>query len=116
MVYSAETGSIPSAKKAEVSTHTPGPWLLEKSHDDGTFTIWTRQPHTGELAVVMTEDINGKWPVAANARLMAASPELLAALRRLLAATDNANTPTHGQDCRCVFHEALTAIAKATGQ
>lgn len=63
--------------------YTPGPWLVQAERD-GTFTVWTRQPYTGSLATVIDEDINGPYPAKANARLIAAAPELLDALLALL--------------------------------
>jgi hypothetical protein len=84
--------------------HTPGPWNIS-----GTDT------RTGAPAMV-----SGKGDAAicdlyrrnpdneANARLIAAAPELLAALERLMASQLGAIPPN-------VVHEVVTAIAKATG-
>ena len=58
---------------------TPGPWLVQDERD-GDWAVWTRQPHTGTLAVVRGEDINGAYPAAANATLIAAAPILYKAL------------------------------------
>lgn len=60
-------------------THTPGPWLTQKE-PDGEWSVWTRQPHTGTLATIHPEDMNGKYPAEANAILMACAPALLNAL------------------------------------
>tara|TARA_R110000868_G_scaffold263743_2_gene522389 strand:- start:2007 stop:2321 length:315 start_codon:yes stop_codon:yes gene_type:complete len=68
--------------------HTPGPWLVQAERN-GTFTVWTRQPYTGSLATVIDEDINGPYPAKANARLIAAAPDMLEALRRMVEIDDD---------------------------
>jgi len=56
-----------------------------------------------------------KWQAEyANARLIAAAPDLLAALKRLLPMMYQAPVG-HQPDCRCVTCEARAAIAKAEG-
>jgi len=68
--------------------HTPGPWLVGRGDTKGEFSVWTRQPHTGTLATVHDEDINGQFPAEANARLIAAAPALHAALEKLASDED----------------------------
>lgn len=51
-----------------------------------------------------------------NARLIAAAPELLAAIKRLLVASYPGTERHHETGCRCVIHEAQVAIAKAEGR
>jgi len=48
-----------------------------------------------------------------NARLIAAAPDLLAALERLLGNVSKGNEVWHDPLCHCVIHEARAAIAKA---
>lgn len=91
--------------------HTPGPWLWEFDRDGGGYVVWTRQPHTGELATVHQEDINGPYPAKANARLIAAAPALLEALRALLADS----YPIGDAEDPAIREQALAAIALATG-
>lgn len=99
--------------------HTPGPWLWEKDHDTGGYVVWTRQPHTGELATVNPDDINGKWPAKANAHLIAAAPDLLEACQNMRGLYD---TPVErrrrSEDP--LYDDAVSqlraAIAKATGE
>ena len=84
--------------------HTPGPWLVQAERS-GTFTVWTRQPYTGSLATVIDEDINGPYPAKANARLIAAAPDMLPC-------------PTcrgaHPELCSDVFHIAHPAPLKTS--
>ena len=93
--------------------HTPGPWDVVVKGWRSTFTI-SYQPSGcfGEVAEVYRE---------ADARLIAAAPELLAALREAVievTSVAGAVTPTTGmvlnaQDC---LKRATAAIAKAEGR
>lgn len=72
-----------------VSQHTPGPWCVDKSAaysvDRGHVAISANQ-HTA-LAQVVVRMVDDDEPLpsgVANARLIAAAPELLAALREVL--------------------------------
>lgn len=59
-----------------ITQHTPGPW----THTPGQDTVWARD---GELLVARTDYTRGRMAInedEANARLIAASPEMLAAL------------------------------------
>lgn len=88
-----------------MSTHTQGPWTVRKEGDSGWIDIV--QADTGE-----------RWPLPfaackhfdqeANARLIAAAPDLLEALQFVLSA--------HGEQLDLAFQQAHVAIAKATGQ
>lgn len=86
--------------------HTPGPWQAIK---------WTCNAPTTVLVDDFTEftkkRVVAECSKTADARLIAAAPELLAALRAMLTHMgmdeDEWNKPT--------FDQARTAIAKATG-
>lgn len=97
-----------------MSKHTPGPWLIEAQNchtgdiatvhhtTNGWVTIYA--PHWAETGMEPPEQ-------SANARLIAAAPDLLDALR--LAVRQNSHDMMlTGEELR--FCEA--AIAKATGQ
>jgi hypothetical protein len=82
---------------------TPGPW------------VWW--PKTGILA---TESRDGRWIVSgelssanaeANARLIAAAPELYEALKGIIGWC-----PTDNQRSIAAFDKALAALAKARGE
>jgi hypothetical protein len=84
-------------------THTPGPWTLHpggipyvKCGDDG--------PAFGP--VVMAKGLS---EMMANARLIAAAPDLLAALKALVPADFDEHPGDFAQD----WHDARIAIAKA---
>lgn len=77
---------------AEVATtgdHSPGPWHLWESRDCQPHRVFIRQgigtydvPHFGYINDVSAEAL-------ANARLIAAAPDLLSALQRLAFHADN---------------------------
>ncbi len=97
-----------------MSKHTEGPWYADDA--DGSYGVWSEE---GPL-VALTQ--RGMYPNArpltdsetdANARLIAAAPDLLAACRATLAHMydDETDAPTAAQ-----LTEQLTrAIAKAEG-
>lgn len=92
------------------SKHTPGPWLVANTHDayavrgdDGMRPIAYIEPSEITFAgkeVTTPED-------KANARLIAAAPELLAALEDLLAPYNMA------EEYQAKIAHARAAIAKA---
>ena len=92
--------------------HTPGPWKI--TEDDYGHEHWFGGAGEGQICV--NGWVNGgckkypsKWrKLQANARLIAAAPELLAALKAL---TDNGRVPPTG----AAFSKARAAIAKAEG-
>lgn len=90
--------------------HTPGPWTCHCSDwNDGAYYIEEVESQllrNGELNPI-NDGIND-----ANRRLIAAAPELLAALKEILAETNGSNPSHIGQDR--AFTIARAAIAKAT--
>jgi hypothetical protein len=79
--------------------HTPGPWEFLPP-DDGNCGAITAK--TGWICDFAEE------PSDANARLIAAAPDLLEALQHLMVA--------HGEQLDYAFQQAQEAIAKATGE
>ncbi len=68
---------------AAAEAATPGPWLSQREQGSGEYTVWTRQPHTGTLASIHAEDINGNFPAEANAAFIAlANPQTITQLIR----------------------------------
>ena len=85
--------------------HTPGPWFTEATSKIGHVAICDSDGFT----------ICNPSPMGAdNARLIAAAPDLLAALRLILDSEE-----THGDSVVCDFETlqsvARAAVAKATG-
>ena len=60
--------------------HTPGPWV-EQPEPDGAFTIWAGER---QLSEIQPDDMGDALPAEANARLIAAAPELLDALWQIV--------------------------------
>lgn len=95
--------------------HTPGPWAFDGSHRIDALQFRVPSPHKiknddgteREFMLGLVALPYGCEPgaVEANARLIAAAPEMLQALRELQA---NPNDPR-------AHRSALDAIAKATG-
>lgn len=108
--------------------HTPGPWKITDKID-GQFA-YTPRIHVGPAVVYYTagyhtakQDSEFKAIADANARLIAAAPDLLAALERLSFAAECRDN-TMGDACRLIEvkaelasanQQARAAIAKATG-
>jgi hypothetical protein len=85
-----------------MSKHTPGPWRYSEAYgyiDSVNDTIV-------DLGDVRTETER------ANARLIAAAPELLAACKFLLTQCNSAGLDTLGGPFQAEFHEARAAIAQ----
>lgn len=108
--------------------HTPGPWMVSKNGAQGsTFLVWrtdTDQPQGDDFRnrgyALITKHVHGE----ANARLIAAAPELLEALRyaldRLEATLerlpDTQENALWEQEAVKDFDKARAAIAKAEGK
>lgn len=85
--------------------HTPGPWRFSTHPHDGNYMRihCSSDPHEGD-------NLRG-YCGEANARLIAAAPELLEALERLIASGDVRDAAEKG-----AITQARAAIAKATGK
>lgn len=103
-----------------MSKHTPGPWSYRKVPRKQEWEINTKRcPNSGcvswtGMAVVFGCDDDpkmGKVVGEANARLIAAAPDLLEALKEILYYIGDRKVATHG-----AMHRARAAIAKATGE
>ena len=89
--------------------HTPGPWIVNESQEDclyGKVSIETE----GEYFIAQVDESINQ---AANARLIAAAPELLEALQRLSAQCTRLRLP--GQPETDAEKTARAVIAKTTG-
>jgi hypothetical protein len=85
-------------------THTPGPWLCCDGPENYQHRVYVMRDEVSGVAICDVVETS-------NARLIAAAPELLEALRVLLrdieADAEIAISPA--------IYQALAAIAKATG-
>ena len=84
-----------------ISQHTPGPWTQHEGE--------VRAKNYGLISRSYYGKPDGEG--AANARLIAAAPDLLEALKWVVRICDEGGYP----DGKCL-QEARTAIAKATGE
>ena len=127
------TGEHPNTKEAPTTdervSHTPGPWRAYKPHPHNPW--WCVQAENREIAEVETGAHAAVWndphspeAVEANARLMAAAPDLLESLKEMgdwiaggLQASGEA-----WPDAKCLQHteeiaaRARAAIDKAEGR
>jgi len=96
-----------------MSKHTKGPWAISKnlswSENDRGWTVFKRgEGHIATVSPRIADDSgNASEEGLANARLIAAAPELLEALQFVMVA--------HGEQLDLAFQQAQAAIAKATG-
>lgn len=101
-------------------THTPGPWRYSPSTDagsdkfNGEYTISGSNEHGGSVLPILGRTHN--WPknAEANARLIAAAPELLKALEAIrVMLTTKLAQQERAIALDTVLHIAETAIAEA---
>ena len=104
-----------AAPQAETRAHTPGPWQL--AENDTTLVLSEALDAEGNarlVADVLCVQGPAKGEDFANARLIAAAPELLAALRLCLENLDGIaaedDIPSH-----VIREQARAAINRATG-
>jgi hypothetical protein len=94
-----------------VASFTPGPWRVAPSHqyaDSGSLNVDTAD--NGQTSYICCAGLRGDEEAEANARLIAAAPEMLAALHNMLEVYwGDGQEPA--PDC---IARAQAAIAKAT--
>lgn len=99
-----------------MSKPTPGPWLVENCYL-GSSTIAQMRSPDRLVCINAAGGADAKPPgfkaTDANARLIAAAPNLLAALKSLMN-NDGSSASLPAYDTRCVL--AVEALAKAEGQ
>ena len=94
-------------------THTPGPWRY--AHDGGTTAYIVESDGTSVAKLSVTENSTAHSGLEANARLMAAAPDLLEALQ--YCRQKIAYMTTHGEwhSPGRAIEIADAAITRATG-
>lgn len=110
-----------------MNKHTPGPWGIEQTDD--TNWIGFMRPHDGKVELIVcttardfTLKDGAREQNDANARLIAAAPELLDALVEAvecgmvpISSAKDGGASTHSRQVRCA-DMIRAAIAKATGE
>lgn len=96
--------------------HTPAPWIVNsKDYDRFGETVWVEAESNGHYVCELVRDAG--HTEFANARLIAASPELLEAAEALLSKLDHITTDQFSNGGEWEEREALRAIvAKAKGE
>lgn len=95
--------------------HTPGPWVAEPEQASDGRGIAICAPHNGWIVATITPEDGRPADVIdeANAALISAAPDLLAALEAMLVSVyRNAPMLSHTME----YDAARAAIAKARGQ
>jgi hypothetical protein len=94
--------------------HTPGPWLGCTDGMSGVFDIWHDfgPDDVVQVAEVFGEDVDPRLCCQANARLIAAAPDMLAALEAALNYIDGCKNGESRLHARGILE---AAIAKARG-
>ncbi len=98
-----------------MSTHAPGPWAIipQMSPEGDVATVYGTTEGWVSIHAPGWSNIGDRKVAMANARLIAAAPDLLEALRELMSQVQGY------QDCNgdkgFVLNDAIAAIAKATG-
>ena len=105
-----------------MSAHTPGPWAaVDPPH---SIVVRTESPTKSKFGADRNAAIGGFYrsdpeklaEAMANARLIAAAPELLDALQALVSATERVSVGDYSEETHdMAVSKARAAIAKATG-
>ena len=91
--------------------HTPGPWRIGTAPPNGEQAIGTIR---GMMVAVATTGVGMENETLANARLIAAAPEMLQALRSIAAITTCADQDPEAM-CAEIQGICRVALAKVTG-
>lgn len=92
-----------------MSKHTPGPWYRVQTE------ICAEGPH-GRIELATVHQEAEYWPLLpfeANAALIAAAPDMLAAIKAMIPFW---NPDERARDCKIGVDEVLALIAKAEGK
>ncbi len=107
------------------TTYTPGPWEVDAFEsaaiisDGATHSISAPANDSDRYLVAETYPLADAFPGApdvvgdANARLIAAAPDLLAACRLAARSLHHPECPNDGRHCTCHVGAAIDAITKA---
>jgi len=105
-----------------MSKHTPGPWMTDGSFHGYPWTVHKTQqfddlgPSKGMIASIQDFDGNYQTRIA-NARLIAAAPDLLAACRMVVMLRQLGGMLPGSRDVvQAIVEAAQAAIVKAEGE
>lgn len=103
----------------ELNAATPGPWHVVPYGDGDSLVICSDQGGEWRICFMATHGgTESVWQaIQANARVIAAAPDLLAALQAVVANSDRLQEAGHRRrgDLNDLYDAAVAAIAKATG-
>jgi hypothetical protein len=94
-------------------SHTPGPWTWDRAIREGKVLTLSLEALQLSRTVLLHE---AHWlPKPADKRLIAAAPDLLAALKDAHEYLESTLAPCD-EGCECILHPVEAAIAKAEGR
>lgn len=111
-------------ERAMSEKHTPGPWQINehsKERDGSVFADVPDELYSFDnrlcICVAPHLDKNERW--MANARVIAAAPDMLSILQRIIDEKCDSCSFEHGMSAfcdMCLYGEAVDIVAKAKGE
>lgn len=101
-----------------MSNHTPGPWMIQSRDNDLLFDVVDSRTESKLIAGPFRHElptVKGNSETIANARLIAAAPELLEALETIVCWQDVDSIGARLTSAQ-MLTQARAAIAKAKGE
>ena len=96
---------------------TPGPWVVREALKEWWLPAGTITVHDPKTNASLAAVVTGAGDSRARAALIAAAPDLFAALSDMLAkAGGDRASCGHPYTCSCAFDAAHAALAKARGE
>ena len=97
---------------------TPGPWIFDNNEGYGQNNIWSRMTPTGagKPGPLVATAVGDSAEAEANAHLIAAAPDLYAALELILPLGKGYVAANNVGNNRAFIADAETALAKARGE
>ena len=109
-----DAAAAPAAPEVIDTKHTPGPWTYSKEQTTNGHAHMVRQS-SGESVANVRSHNRPTEEAQANARLIAAAPELLEALKAVLHFDSDPSIPGEYKHDITIARKVRAAIAKATG-
>lgn len=100
------------------TNYTPGPWKVIEAFNQMSFpeTTVCDISYSGQTNYFITSESENHGDAEATARLIAAAPEMLQALKRFIVFADRINSLHNDGFESSMIRQAKAAIAKATGE